>query len=76
VADVLAAPALAEGGCGGRGQVEGVVQLPISEQPAVGGDLGPVELELEPAVEGDPKRFFRLTRRVRHPAPARPSLCL
>ena len=76
VADVLAAPALGEGRCGHRGQAEGVVQLAVGEQAAVGGDPGAVELELEPAVEGDPQGLFRFTRRVRHPAPARPPLCL
>jgi hypothetical protein len=28
-----------------------------------------VELELDPAVEGDPQRLIRFTRRIRHPAP-------
>ena len=59
-----------------RGQAEGVVQLAVGEQAAVGGDPGAVELELQAAVEGDPQGLFRFTRRVRHPAPARPLLCL
>jgi hypothetical protein len=63
VAKVLAASTLGEGRGGHRGQAEGVVQLAVSEQTAVRGDLGPVELELEPAVERDP-------------APFRPLLCL
>jgi len=75
VADVLPAPALGEGGCGRRGQAEGVVQLAVGEQTAVGGGPGPMELELEPTVEGDPERLFRFTRRVRHPASAGPLLC-
>ena len=76
VPDVLPAPALGEGRRGRRGQAEGVVQLAVGEQAAVGGDPGAVELELEAAVEGDPQGLFRFTRRVRHPAPARPLLCL
>ena len=76
VADVLPAPAFGEGRRGRRGQAEGVVQLAVGEQAAVGGDPGAVELELEAAVEGDPQGLFRFTRRVRHPAPARPLLCL
>ena len=75
VADVLAAPALGEGRCGRRGQAEGVVQLAVGEQAAIGGDPGAVELELEAAVEGDPQGLFRFTRRVRHPAPAWSLLC-
>ena len=76
VADVLPAPAFGEGRRGRRGQAEGVVQLAVGEQAAVGGDPGAVELELEAAVEGDPQGLFRFTRRVRHPAPVRPLLCL
>jgi hypothetical protein len=70
VLGVLPAPALGEDGCGCRGQADDIVQLAVGEQAGVGGDPGAVELELEPAVEGDPERFFRFTRRVRHPAPA------
>ena len=47
---------LGEGRCGHRGQAEHIVQLAVGEQAAVGGDPGPVELELEAAVEGDPER--------------------
>jgi hypothetical protein len=70
VPDVLPAPALSEDGGGRRGQAEDIVQLTIREQAGVGGDPGPVELELEAAVERDPQGLFRFTRRVRHPAPA------
>ena len=70
VADVLATTTLAEGRCGHRGQVEHIVQLAVGEQSAVGGDPRTVELELDAAVEGDPKRPVRFTRRVRHPRPA------
>ena len=52
------------------GKAESVVQLPAGEQAGVGGDLRPVELELETAVEGDPERWLLgFTRRVRHPEP-------
>jgi hypothetical protein len=67
VPDVPAAPGIREDRCGRRGQAKGVVQLAIGEQTGVGGDPGTVELELDAAVEGDPQRFFRFTRRVRHP---------
>jgi len=54
VASVLPAPPFGESGCGHRGQAESVVQFAVGEQAAVRGDSGAVELELEPAVEGDP----------------------
>ena len=58
---------LAERRDGHRGQAKGVVQLAIGQQAAVGGDPRTVEFQLDPAVEGDPKRFLPFTRRVRHP---------
>ena len=71
VANVLSAPTLAERRGGHRGQAEGVVQLAIGEQAAVRGDPSTMEFELDPAVEGDPKRWLLgFTRRVRHPGPA------
>jgi hypothetical protein len=76
VADVLPASAFRERRCSYSGEAEGVVQLAVGEQAAVGGDPGAVELELEPAVERDPQGSSRFTRRVRHPAPARPLLCV
>ena len=54
VPDVLPAPAFGESRRRHGGEAEGIVQLPVSEQAAVRGDLGPMELELDPAVEGDP----------------------
>ena len=70
------APALGEDGGGRRAQAEGVIQLPVRKQAAVGGDLGAVELELQATVEGDPKgRLFGFTRRIRHGRPVRPFLC-
>jgi hypothetical protein len=71
MADVRPAPTFGKGRGGHRGQAKGVVQLAVGEQAAVGGDPGPVELELEPAVEGEPQRLLRFTRRVRHLAPVR-----
>jgi hypothetical protein len=56
VADVLAAPPLGEGrGCR-RGEPEGIVQLAVGEQALIEGDPGAVELELQAATEGDPRR--------------------
>jgi hypothetical protein len=66
--NVLSATPLGEGRGGHRGQTERVVQFSVSEQTAIGGDPGAVELELDPTVEGDPnRRLFRFTHRVRHP---------
>jgi hypothetical protein len=54
-------------------QPKHVVEFPIGKQTAVGGDPGTVELELDPAVEIDPKRLLlRFTHRVRHDRPAQP----
>jgi hypothetical protein len=76
VPDVPAAPAFGERRCGYGGEAEGVVQLALGEQAAVGGDPGPMELELEATVERNPQGLFRFTRRVRHAAPVKPPLCL
>ena len=54
MSDVFAAPVFGEGRGGHRGQAEGVVQLAVGEQPAVGGDPRAVEFELQAAVERDP----------------------
>ena len=56
MANVLSAPTLAKSRGGHRGQAEEIVQLAISEQAAVRGDPRTVEFQLDPAVEGDPKR--------------------
>ena len=61
---------LSENRGGRRGQAEDIVQLTVDEQAAIRGDPGTVKFELEPAVERDPQRLLRFTRRVRHPAPA------
>ena len=53
-------------------QSKNVVEFPIGKQTSVGGDPGTVELELDPAVEIDPKRLLRFTHRVRHDRPAQP----
>ena len=75
VADVGPAPAFGESRRRRDGEAEGIVQLPVSEQAAVRGDLCPVELELDAAIEGDPQRLLRFTRRVRHDQSIRPMLC-
>ena len=42
-------------------QAEGIVKLPVGEQPTVRGDLGTVEFKLQSTVKNDPKaRRFRL----------------
>jgi hypothetical protein len=47
------------------------------EQAAIGGDLRPVELELERVVEGDPQRWLLgFTRRIRHDQPIQSHLSL
>jgi hypothetical protein len=69
--DVPAPPALGEGRSGHRRQAEGVIQLAVGEQATVRGDARAVELELESAVERDPKwRLPGFTRHVRHRTPA------
>jgi len=55
VADVLSAPTLDKSQRGYRRQVEGIVQLPVSEQAAVRGDPSTVKFQLDPAVEGNPE---------------------
>ena len=54
---------------GNIGQAEDVVQLAVREQTPIRGDPGTVKLELDAAVEGDPKRPVRFTRCVRHDQP-------
>lgn len=76
VANVLPAPAFAQSLGGHRGQAEGIIQLRIGQQTAVGGDPRTMELKLDPAVGGDPKRLARFTRRVRHSRPAPSALSL
>ena len=72
VANVLSTPPLGEGRSGHRGQAEHVVQLAVGEQAAVRGDPRPVELELDPAVEGDPSGGS-LASPVASAIPAHPS---
>jgi hypothetical protein len=76
VPNVLSAPTLGKSQRGHGSQAEGVVQLPVSEQPAVRGDPSVMELKLDPAVEGDPQRPLGFIRRIRHYQPVRPLLCL
>ncbi len=41
-----------------------IIQFPVRQQPSVGSDLGTVELQLQTAVEIDPKApLFRITHR-------------
>jgi hypothetical protein len=39
-------------------ETKGIVQFAVGHQAGVGGDLGPVGRELEPAVDRDPRGFF------------------
>jgi hypothetical protein len=46
---------------------KGAIQLAVSDQTAVRGDLGAVEFELDPAVENGPQRqLFGFTRHMPH----------
>jgi hypothetical protein len=55
-----------------RGQPEGVVEFAVGQQSSVGGDPGPVELELHTVVEIEPEGAIGcFTRRVRHEGLAR-----
>jgi hypothetical protein len=50
-----------------RGKTEGVIELPIREQPGVRGHHRSAKLEHHPAVEIKPESpIVRFTRRVRH----------
>jgi hypothetical protein len=67
VARVLATAAVEELRDRRVGEPEGVIQLAVSEQTAVRGDLGAVEFELDPAIEsGSQRRLFGFTRHVPH----------
>ena len=53
-----------------RAKTEGLVEFPVSEQYGIGGDARTVELQLETAVEIEPRSIrFRFTRWVRHECP-------
>jgi hypothetical protein len=55
------------------GESEGVVEVTVGEQAAVGSDPGTVELEIDPAVENGPQgRLFGFTRRTPHDPVPRP----
>jgi hypothetical protein len=67
---VLAAPALRQSRTRQIGQPERVVQFPVGQQAGVRGDAGPVEFQLQAAVEIDPQSaVIRFTRWVFHARP-------
>ena len=67
VARVLATAAVEELRDRDLGEPQDVVQLTVGEQPAVRGDPGAVEFELDPAIEsGSQRGFFGFTLRVPH----------
>jgi hypothetical protein len=72
MATVAAGPGVGESLPGTFRQAEGIVEFPEGEQTSVGGDFGAVELQLQAAVEAEPKAgLWRFTRWVFHPrAPA------
>ena len=45
------------------------IDAALKAKTAIRADPGTVELEFDPAVEGNPKRLVRFTRRVRHSGP-------
>ena len=51
VAGVLAAAAFRQDATGQIGQPEGVIQFPVGQQSAIGGDAASMELQLQAAVE-------------------------
>ena len=58
-----------KGTTGQVGQPERVVQLPVGQQPGVGGDAAPMELQPQAAIETDPQgTLIRFTRWVVHRA--------
>ena len=67
VPSVLAGTAILENTLGHLSQAEGIVKLPVGEQPGIRGDLGTVEFKLQSTVKNDPKApRFRFTHRVCH----------
>jgi hypothetical protein len=67
MAAVRAGPGVGENKPSEFGQTKGIVEFPKSEQPGVGGDPGAMELQLEAAVESEPKNsLWRFTRKVLH----------
>ena len=59
----------------GISQAEGIVKLPVGEQPGIRGDLGTVEFKLQSTVKNDPKApRFRFTHRVCHSSPLKKAL--
>ncbi len=55
---VLAGAAVVENIPGRIGQAKGIVKLPIGEQTGIRGDLGTVELKLEPTVADSGGRWI------------------
>ena len=53
-------------------QAENLVQLPVGQEPSIGGDLAAVEFQLQAAVEIDPQRVLsRVTRWVTRVRPVK-----
>ena len=55
VPSILAGTAVVENTLGHLSQAEGIVKLPIGEQPGIRGDLGTVEFKLQATVKNDPQ---------------------
>ena len=55
VPSVLAGTAILENTLGPSQSAEGIVKLPVGEQPGIRGDLGTVEFKLQSTVKNDPK---------------------
>ncbi len=52
---------------GNLAQSNRIIQFPVRQQPRIGGDLGTVELNLEPAAKIQPQNpLFRFTHPVSH----------
>jgi hypothetical protein len=65
VADIPAASAIAEHGCGEIRETKSVVQFAIGEQATIRRDTSAMEFELDPAVETEPQsRLLAFTRPV------------
>ena len=70
VAAVLASARVGEHVTGHRAETEGLVEFTVGEQSGIGGDAGTVELQLETAVEIEPRSVrFRFTLWVRQDCP-------
>ena len=69
VASVRAGPGVRQDLSSGLAQAEGIIEFAAGEQPTIGRDLRSVELQLEAAVERDPKSGILALHPLHRPSP-------